>query len=382
MQVTAWLDDEVHMNGTMLIRARGFQAEEYDYTTSDGYILKLVRIPCSRSHRCGGPPVVVMHALLCSSDEFLLDSAEASLGYVLADAGFDVWLLNKRGNTYSKRHTSLSPDSREFWEYTWDEVGLIDIPEQIDFVLRHTPGYSTVGYVGHSEGTTAGFVAASQPRVARRINAMGMLAPIARMVDLGSLEVLRWLMRHSELEVLVAFGHKDFLSSSEFLRTGGAAFCRLCPDCCSNILFFVCGFPGNSNNFNRSRFEVYYSHAPCGTSVHNMVHWMQSVDTNQFQRYDWHLMSKNIAKYGSATPIPYDLSSVPMPIALYAGSRDVLATPKNVEALTRMLPRDKYTLWVDPDYEHMDFVWGMDAHVKVYPQLVEHLRRGASGVTP
>ena len=78
-------------------------------------------------------------------------------GYILADAGYDVWLGNYRGNTYSRNHTFLNPDAlfnHKFWDFTWDEMAKYDIPSMVEKVLEVT-GEEEIFYAGHSMGTTA-----------------------------------------------------------------------------------------------------------------------------------------------------------------------------------------------------------------------------------
>ena len=40
---------------------------------------------------------------------WLVNSPDESLAFILADNGFDVWLVSTRGTKYSSGHTSLSP---------------------------------------------------------------------------------------------------------------------------------------------------------------------------------------------------------------------------------------------------------------------------------
>lgn len=71
--------------------------------------------------------------------------------YILADQGYDVWIGNARGNKYSRAHTYLDPDTGvDFWDFTWHQIGVYDLPAMIDYVLEQT-GQEDMFYIGHSQ---------------------------------------------------------------------------------------------------------------------------------------------------------------------------------------------------------------------------------------
>lgn len=70
----------------------------------------------------------------------------------------------------------------------------------------------------------------------------------------------------------------------------------------------------------------------------------------------------------------YDLTKFTVPTYLFVGDKDFLADPKDVARLEKTLQpilNKKLTILDIPTYEHLDFIWGVDAHTKIYHRIVD-----------
>lgn len=366
------MDPEVYMNTTELIRSKGYPCEEHEVTTYDGYILNVQRIPYGRNiHNQSGvrPAVLLQHGLLSCSACWVENLANESLGFILADAGFDVWLGNSRGNTYGLKHKTLSPSHDAFWDFSWDEMASLDLPATVDTVLSRT-GQSWLYYVGHSQGTEMAFAALSNnPELASKIRLFVALAPAAY---LGHLESPIKYLKDIPAEVLFhILGRKDFLPKTDFLRWLGKDVCgkKIPGLLCENVLFLLGGY--DAKEMNESRIPVYVGHNPAGTSVKNMIHYAQAVRTGNFQMFDYG-KAGNMKKYNQISPPKYNISNIQTKTALFSGTADWLTVPVDVSrvaAEVRPLVEHKTI----QGWEHLDFIWAMQAPSLCYKYVIELL---------
>ena len=132
-------------------------------TTKDGYILTLFRIPASKDTAItqglkeakNRKSILLIHGILSDSVNFIINGPEKpnkAIAYQLVDEGEnDVWLLNTRGNIYSREHSWLDPDSDEqFWNYSFEEVGDYDIMAAMDFIKMKKPKEEKIDIVSYS----------------------------------------------------------------------------------------------------------------------------------------------------------------------------------------------------------------------------------------
>jgi pimeloyl-ACP methyl ester carboxylesterase len=378
------VDPDCFYNITQMIQSKGYPFEEHKVITPDGYILGVYRIPHGRNSPSGTPgrPVLLQHGLLDSGTTWVMNFPDQSLGYILADAGYDVWIGNTRGNRYSRAHVKYNPAHDEaFWDFSWDEMANIDFPSMVYYILNVTQ-QTKIAYVGHSQGTMMGFAQFSNPNslVEQNVSFWAALAPVAHLGHIKSpLRYLSTAKVQRDLEIYwhLLFGKNEFLPSDAILRWLGTYACgEVVVDklLCGNIYFIL--FGPEKKNINATRAAVYAAHVPDGTSVKNMIHFAQGVQSNIFEAYNYDSDEKNQEHYNQTTPPLYPISPMTVPTAIFSGGEDWLADPTDANYIfdqirSQTLVFRKYIA----DYNHMDFIWGLSANKLVYFDLLDQMKK-------
>ncbi|CAD6192377.1 unnamed protein product [Caenorhabditis auriculariae] len=375
------LDAEINMTTPEIIQHWGYPAQIFTATTTDGYILEMHRIPNGKTNVTwpkGKRPVVFMqHGLMGESSNWVDNLPDESAGFLFADAGFDVWLGNMRGETYSTKHVTLDPSQEAFWKFSWDEMAKYDLEAQINKVLEVT-GEESIYYIGHSQGTLTMFAHLSQDQggdFSKKIKKFFALAPIGSVKNIKG--ALQYLATHygTDLELYYdLFGTKDVKPSSWVLNWLSDKVCsgiKLEQDLCDDFFFQIMG--PESNQWNETRLPVYTSHI-AGTSTMNLVHWLQMVQHGGVPMMDYG-KKQNIKHYGQDTPPVYDFTKIKnVPVYLYWSEADWLGDATDVT--NYLIPKLTTANVIAannhlPEFNHVDFIWGLRAPKSIYQPIID-----------
>ncbi|CAI6364457.1 unnamed protein product [Macrosiphum euphorbiae] len=356
-----------------IIKRHGYPSETHIVDTKDGYLLEVHRIPHGKNTKQYRKfPVLLQHGVVASSADWIINGPSKALAYQLADNGFDVWLGNSRGNTYSRSHKSLSPDSEEFWNFSFHEMGIYDLPATIDYILELT-NQSQLYYIGHSMGSCMFFVMCSmRPEYNYKIRAQISLAPVAYVHHMTSF-----------LNTLVPYANEiqkasNWVSKGAFLPQNAASKLvskYLCGDnainstlCKKYIVYKM--FGEDTVQFDMTLLPIILGHNPAGTSVKTLIHFAQEITTKNFQLFDYGT-EKNFDVYNCSHPPKYNLSNIIVPIAFYYAKNDILADPTDVMELYSHLPNRLGLHLIEFDkFNHVDFLYSKNVTDMVYQSVM------------
>ncbi|PNW76314.1 hypothetical protein CHLRE_12g541352v5 [Chlamydomonas reinhardtii] len=120
---------EAPSDALSVIRSAGYPHELHMVTTSDGYVLRLERIP-----RPGARDTVFfMHGVLDTSMAWVSGGVTGSQAFAAWEAGLDVWLGNSRGNA-PRQHSDPACRGGRYWRYNINHMGMYDISAQLDHI--------------------------------------------------------------------------------------------------------------------------------------------------------------------------------------------------------------------------------------------------------
>ncbi|XP_035443509.2 lipase 1 [Spodoptera frugiperda] len=369
----AQLRKEAYMTVPNLIKAAGYPVEKHRVTTRDGYILQMHRIPAGRRvvRRIDEPiakgkkVIMIVHGLSGSSGDFVLMGPEKSLSYVLADAGYDVWLANLRGTDYSS-HVNLTKNEQKFWEFSFHEHGKYDVPAMIDHVLNVT-GMEKIIYLGHSMGSTSFFTMMSmKPEYNDKISfcvAMGAavylenVKPIAKLA-LVTLNVTNIMRERGVWGIHPALIH--------------GAVKNLCTlnqpeiDLCAYFIFSIIGEDREQHDLDM--FPIYL-HRIQMSPFRSLEHYGKIALTGVFTTFSG----------GVNGPVkPYNLTNVRVPVTLVYGENDQLTEKSQIMKLAEELKSIGVLEEVRPacswpKFNHFDFVFAKDVGKLLNKPLVKFI---------
>lgn len=329
-----------------------YPVESHDVTTEDGYICTFFRIQAKNqgSFKQGLPVVYIQHGLFDSADSWILNDEPNAPALQLANNGYDVWLANSRGNKYCRKHTVYNLSNPEFWQFSWQNMSHYDLPAGFEYINQQTG--QLINYVGHSQGTTMMFAALSdgEPTVLKYLKTYVALAPSAFENHTNS---HKNIPEFNAIYNLLESKHVyDVLPANFFESDAFHILCNSYPSQCADVFKTLFGSDPTVDNY--ALIPLLMEHEPCGTSLMNVGHWKQQIDTGNYSKFDYGAEG-NMLHYNQTYPPPFNLTNIQFPIYMFIGSYDTLADPTDIQTLTSRLTNCNITAKVVPA-SHMSYV--------------------------
>ena len=320
-----------------------YQVKNYTVTTVDGYILQMFRVRLTATELAklspslqanAKRPMLIQHGLFDDSTS-MIQNEQNSFGMYMIQKGFDVWLGNNRGSKFSTQHLNDQISHKDYYSYSFMQMGLYDVPSFYNEILSDYAGNpdQQIIYLGHSEGTSQMFAALADPStkafIRKHTERFMALAPIVYMTNVTQIA----------LKILPNFGKtiKHLTDDLGIYQIGSISCGFFNPDwasvqnwSCTN-LGFLCHrselFPDNWKQQGLQGLDLSNS----GASVVQLIHYRQLInggpgDDPIFRKYDYESVEANNKAYGVSPPPEWSLDDWTTPLNLVAFGDDPLGS--------------------------------------------------------
>ncbi|KAL1458913.1 hypothetical protein WDU94_010937 [Cyamophila willieti] len=369
-------------NMLQVLKLWNYTAKEYSITTEDEYIISLFRMLELREdnftrnienqttnvnstspskNNINNIPVLFLSGFLAGPELWLM-SGQGDLPAILSGVGYDLWFGTYRGTNYGRKHVNLTTKDKQFWDFSFHEIGYYDLPAMIDHILKVTTAPRVI-LIGHSMGNAVvQLMLAMRPEYNDKVKLYIGLAPYA-VARLGL---------HKSVENLfyAILKHNDNSRSTDIFRQRKinpmAGACWSLPRLCFQLLSSLFGNSVGRGNW--KLFPVLMTYFPSGSSNKNFKHLLQ-IGKENFVQYDYGLKG-NMVHYKSPTPPYYNLTNVRVPTSLYYGDVDAVVLLKGMNAQVKALSTVVKTT-VIKNLNHMDMLVANE----MYPLILDDLKK-------
>ncbi|CAH0556004.1 unnamed protein product [Brassicogethes aeneus] len=366
-----WYDPDVDATIPEIINNYGFKSESYNVTTLDGYIIEIFRIPSKLNEISNKTktPLILFHGMARDARSWLI-LGEDSPAIYYAKKGYDVWLANRRGTEYSS-HIKYSRNDKEFWNFSFHEMGTIDVPTVVEKVAEVSKQPGNIIFVGHSMGTTSNFVYCStnSTHCGKNLKGIISLAPVAKLS--------RNRIPFSHFLAIFTEEIKSYLNSLGIYRLEIDSMFRKCLKVpltfiCSVAIKFFTGsyiFP--------TKMPLLFTQGNTPVSVKVLAHYGQIINSNgHFRHYDYG-KKENLKKYNTLQPPKYNLENIPVHVTLLYTLNDLVAHKHDVDDLYSNLNPNKRDIVEIPrkNLGHLDFITPSNVEQDLYSEINNALKK-------
>lgn len=350
-------DPDAHSELEDIFTLKSYPYEVHYLTTSDGYILQLFRVQAKAQQGINilKKPVLLNHGIFCGGDVWICNIEELSPVFILANAGYDVWIGNFRGNKYGRNHTWLNPDKdQEFWDFTWQHSSLYDIPNTLSYIYHLTR--QKISLIGHSAGALSIIgMLAGEPRedVKPLLGKVFLVGPVTFMKHCDH-QILKAVLSLDFDWYIEKFGVQEVVIPRRVLGPAIVYFCHFFHELCGSFSRYLSDT--DPNLVNPVRMSVFAGRYPQGTSIRSMIHFQQMLKEQDYiiRLYDYG-PKMNAERYGTEQAPVLNLSDIDTHIYIYAGLQDKLTNIEDVRAAAKQL---KSVTLQEIDAGHLSFLLG------------------------